>query len=307
MIRPIRPIRPIPPVRAPVVLLAPVAAVASIVLLATLVVASAGCRSTTARLDGRTGSSSSTLEPPRIERPGSVAEASPDLRTDSVRTVESPKPTEADDSRERVEPATPAIRLGPGLEVDRAAGEVRLSAQSALDAGWLEQAICLAGTREHESLLVVDTSPRLLHAALLMLGLEPGRPGRWRVDETTGAVVRDPPEGPRLEIVLRYEHPRRGVVEEPLSDWFLGRDGEVGPLHPWRFAGSLEESDDRGTVYVADFSGSVAGLVTFGDEVIAHEEVLADRLDVEREPFRVAEERVPPPGTPVTVAIRRAR
>lgn len=203
--------------------------------------------------------------------------------------------------------AVPPIRLAPGLEVDRAAGELRLAAQSALDAGWLEQAICLAGTREHESLLVVDTPPRLIHAGLLMLGLEPGRPGRWRVDEATGGVVREAPRGPRLEIRLRYRHPRRGEVEEPLSAWFLGRDGELGPAHPWRFAGSLEERDETRTNYLADFSGSVAGLVTFGDEVIAHEEVLADRIDVEHEPFRVAEQVVPPPGTPISVVIRPAR
>lgn len=201
----------------------------------------------------------------------------------------------------------PPIRLTKGLVVDRAAGEVRLEAQSALDAGWLEQAICLAGTREHESLLVIETSPRLVHAALMMLGLEPGRPGRWRVDEGNGAILRIPPEGPRLEILLRFRHPTRGEIEEPLSRWFLRREGDSGPPHPWKFAGSLEETDPRGTVYVAEFSGSVAGLVTFGDEVIAHEEVRSDLVEIEHEPYLVAEDRVPPPGTPVTVVIRPVR
>jgi len=271
--------------------------VAAMVLMA-MSIAMPGCRAGPAHLDARAAPEASV----DVHVVGS-----PDPRTAGGSTAEASRSVEAEEGREPVEPAPPAIRLGPGLDVDRAAGEVRLAAQSALDAGWLEQAICLAGTREHESLLVVDTPPRLLHAALLMLGLEPGRPGRWRVDEATGAVVREPPEGPRLEIVLRYEHPRRGEVEEPLSRWFLARDGEIGPEHPWRFAGSLEETDGDGTVYLADFSGSVAGLVTFGDEVIAHEEVLADRIDVEREPFRVATDRVPPPGTPVSVAIRPAR
>jgi len=276
-----------------------------------VVVASAIACETTMRRSGL--SSAAAARSP--EASAGTLPSTPNSRVDSNATAAGTSGTSADEPS--VAPRTPPvdlaetppapIRLARGLEVDRAAGELRLAAQSALDAGWLEQAICLAGTREHESLLVVDTPPRLIHAGLLMLGLEPGRPGRWRIDEATGAVVREPPTGPELEILLRYVHPTRGEVEEPLSKWFLGRDGGAGPAQPWRFAGSLEETDDQGTVYVADFSGSVAGLVTFGDEVIAHAEVLADRIDVEREPFRVAEARVPPPGTAVSVVIRPVR
>lgn len=233
-------------------------------------------------------------------------ESDPEASSGAVESDDAARSVRTEPGTSEAAPAPP-IRISPGLEVDLAEREVRLAAQSALDAGWLEQAICIAGTREHESLLVVDTPPRLLHAALLMLGLEPGRPGRWRLDETTGAVVREAPAGPELEILLRYTHPRRGKVEEPLSSWFLARNGRRGPTHPWRFAGSLEEVDEQGRVYLADFSGSVVGLVTFGDEVVAHEEVLADRIDVEQEPFRVAEDQVPPPGTPVSVVIRPSR
>ena len=194
------------------------------------------------------------------------------------------------------------IRLAPGLVVDRRRGEVRLSAQSALDAGWLEQAVCLAGTREHESLLVIDLPPRLVHAALLMLGATPGEPGRWRVD-AEGRIVRDDPTGDRLEILLRFDHPRRGRVEEPLTAWIRVADGGTLPEEPWRFAGS-RVLDGGG--YAADYGGSVVGLATFGDEVVAFARVLADQAEVEAPQLLVEVDKVPPPGTPVEIVIRRA-
>lgn len=192
------------------------------------------------------------------------------------------------------------ILLAGGIEVDRAAGEVRVAAQVALDAGWLEQAVCRAGTREHESVLVVDLSPRSLHAALLLLGAEPGTPGAWRWDGDPPQVVRVPPRGDRLAIFVRFEG---DPVERPLSDLIRRVDPESRlPEQPWVFAGSLVEQG----AYAAEFSGSVVGLVTFGDEVIAFEAVLADQEAAEEPSFLVREGVVPPPGTPVTLVIRPA-
>jgi len=201
-----------------------------------------------------------------------------------------------------VPPGPALVRLGSRIEVDLAAREIRAEAQSALDAGWLEQAVCRAGTREHESVLVVDFAPSLLHAALLMIGLEPGRPGRWEL-AADGRVVRLAPEGPRLELSVVRHDPAGERVEAPLTHWIRGVEGHSLPDHPWVFAGSLREASG----YVADFSGSVVGLVTFGDEVIAYEEVLADAAAVDEPALLVREDRVPTPGTTVTLVIRPAR
>ncbi|MBL9147277.1 MAG: hypothetical protein JNM94_01150, partial [Phycisphaerae bacterium] len=53
----------------------------------------------------------------------------------------------------------PVIRLPSGIEVDRAKGEVRVPTFVACREGFLEQIACLAGTREHESLLVTEIKP----------------------------------------------------------------------------------------------------------------------------------------------------
>lgn len=190
------------------------------------------------------------------------------------------------------------ISLAGGIEVDRDAGEIRVAAQVALDAGWLEQAVCKAGTREHESVLVVDLSPRLLHAALLLLGAEAGAPGAWRSEGDPPRIVRVPPRGTRLAIFVRVAGDPQ---ERPLSSLIRRSDPATPlPAQPWVFAGSLLEQG----AYAAEFSGSVVGLVTFGDEVVAYEAVLADQEAVEEPSFLVREGALPPSGTPVTLVIR---
>ena len=53
--------------------------------------------------------------------------------------------------------------------------------------------------------------------------------------------------------------------------------------------------------YLADESGSVVGLVTFGDEVVALQEVLPDRVAVQPAHFQARTEAMPDEGTPVTL------
>jgi uncharacterized protein (AIM24 family) len=59
-----------------------------------------------------------------------------------------------------------------------------------------------------------------------------------------------------------------------------------------------------GEHYVADFTGSVVGLVTFGDEVIAYDDVIADKVDVDPAAWVAWTERMPPEGTRVELLIR---
>lgn len=205
-------------------------------------------------------------------------------------------------------PKPEIVRLAPGIEVDRPRREVRIAAQTALDEGWLEQAVCLAGTREHESLLVVEAPPRLVHAAMLLIGLEPGRPGAWLLAEDGVTVRREPPTGDAIELLVQYEAADGSKRVEPLSSWVEPSGGGSLPMHPWRFAGSrLEPTKQGGEIYAADFAGSVVGLVTFGDEVIAFEEVRSDRVEIEAAGFLVRRGAPPPPGTPVTLVVRRPR
>jgi len=200
----------------------------------------------------------------------------------------------------------PIIQLGPGIVVDRSAGEVRVEAEVAADRGWLEQAVCKAGTREHESLLAVAVAPSNIHAALLLIGLEPGAPGEWRAaPDGSGAVQRISPRGSPLELWVRTSV---GVV--PLSSWIHDPvHGHAFPVQPWVFAGSRVRSNTKsmgpGEHYVADRTGSVVGIVTFGDETIACTSVLSDQAELDAPEWQANSERMPEPGTRVELLIRR--
>ncbi len=205
-------------------------------------------------------------------------------------------------SREQV------VRPFEDVTVRVASRIVEIEGWSCLDAGWLEQVACSPGTREHEALVVIEVRPSDIHAALLLAGFEPGAPGRWSL--VNDEVRLTPPSGDPLDILVRYE--RGGtMVEEPIASWITGpRDGAPFPDASWIFGGSLMAPNAEwmgpGEHYVADYSGSIIGLVTFGDEVIGFAEVLSDDETVQPPAFQVNTDKVPPIGTPVTLILKRA-
>ena len=208
-------------------------------------------------------------------------------------------------------PAQAPAPLAPfeGIRVAPAPGTVEVEAWTCLDAGWLEQIACSPGTREHEALVVVKAKPSEIHAALLMAGLEPGSPGSWHYDESTDELDFIAPRGETVEIRVRYQ--RHGVWrEEPIGAWIEDANGEsVFPNDPFIFAGSLFAENlewmGPGEHYVADMTGSIVGLVTFGDEVVAFSQVLADQESVQPPLWQVRHDAVPPLGTKVTLILRR--
>ena len=221
------------------------------------------------------------------------------------------QPTTRADARPTTSPQDDApVRAFPGITVAIDRRRVEVEARSCLEEGPLEQIACAPGTREHESLLVITARPSDIHAALLLVGLEPGRPGSWTWNEETRTVSFDAPRGDRVGLTVRYE--RNGQSREHgIGDWMIGPSGERFPLRQWIFAGSQMAPNlewmGPGEHYVADMSGSIVGLVTFGDEVLGFEEVLPDQEDVQSPQWFVRAGAVPPLDTPVTLVIDAAR
>ncbi len=219
-----------------------------------------------------------------------------------------------------VVPQTPplpdqVIELSPGIRLNRTRNELIIRAQVAARIGWMEQVVCKAGTREHESLLVVDVAPRLIHAALLALGCTPGSPGSWRESLTaegeSNGFALILPTGSRLDILVRFT--RAGEqVEVPICEWLRSETpaGEsMGfPRDKFVFAGSHVRPNPKslgpGEHYVADYTGSVIGLVTFGDEVIGFEEVIPDRVEFTPALWEAHTDRIPHEGSDVELIIR---
>ena len=199
-----------------------------------------------------------------------------------------------------------AVRPGAGSGSGSGAGQIEIEAWVCLDGGWLEQIACSPGTREHESLVVIKSRPSDIHAALLLAGYEPGSPGRWIYEQ--GQVQLTEPTGDPLDVFVRYSHGNR-TIEEPIGVWMIdGEDRASFPESHWVFGGSTFAPNPQwmgpGEHYVADQTGSIIGLVTFGDEVIGYQRVIADQEAVEAPQWQVRTEHVPPIGTAVTLILR---
>jgi len=167
----------------------------------------------------------------------------------------------------------------------------------------LELFACRIGTKEHESIVSVRIKPMLIHAALLAIGAEPGKPVQVHPEFV-------PPSGDEIEIKVRWRDAdnKEGEVNEALAqDWVLDNaksteDAPQAMSTHWVFTGSMMYKDDDGEEhYIADETGELFGLSNFVgailDVPIQSTETNDDLL------FSCFTERIPEIGTPLTLIL----
>ena len=76
----------------------------------------------------------------------------------------------------------------------------------------LEMALVPEGNREHETILRIRSKAFVIHAGLLALGLQPGKPAAFSPDFTA-------PSGPVINISAVWLNDRGERQERPLQDW----------------------------------------------------------------------------------------
>ncbi|MBC24642.1 MAG: hypothetical protein CMJ32_12115 [Phycisphaerae bacterium] len=197
------------------------------------------------------------------------------------------------------------VRISDKLQVDLDRRLVLVQAEVCLRSGWLEQVACGPSTREHESILVIDVPPSQIHAALMMAGFKPGAPGSWSYDNDQLTV--NPPTGPQVNMLVRPSD-EPAAIPEPLGAWVRNSvTGETLEDATWTFAGSFIIDDARArdlpSRYAADMSGSIIGLVTFGDEMLAYPDVRSESVQVDEAIWQCNTEAIPEEGTGVTIIL----
>lgn len=237
------------------------------------------------------------------------------------------RPSAAQASSEGARPRL--VEVFPGVRVDVAARLVEFDGVASVEAHdpetprvYLEVICCTPDTREHEALVMTRARPANIHAGLLMIGLEPGRPG---LVDFRGREVRGvPPEGAGVVIEVAWTDETGAARAAPVEAWVRRVEdarplaalpegpGVWGPRGGWAFAGSRfvtrrdRESGEEREVYDADGAGVVIGLATFGSEVVAWRQVLSPESSITVPAWIVSAEAYPAMGTPVTVRIRPA-
>ncbi|HIF33351.1 MAG TPA: hypothetical protein EYQ75_17245 [Planctomycetaceae bacterium] len=219
-------------------------------------------------------------------------------------------------------PVRKPVKL-PGMVIDFQKRCVDLEATICLDRGYLELIACTKGSKEHESIVSIKARPMHVHTALLFLGATNGNPAmRKSVDEEKMRWVNHPPRGDPINVYLVVKNSKGESVERPVSDFVtrskertgeIADDAERGPKegadkdnkfpHTFLFAGSHLRDNGKGPrQYLADLSGHVISVATFGDELLCLPDVQSHANGALM--WQVDSTHLPKVGTMVTLRLR---
>lgn len=206
----------------------------------------------------------------------------------------------------------------PGLTINSKDRCLDVEASVCLDGGALELIACTKGSKEHESVIVVAARPIHIHTALLLLGAKNGSPARREaIGDQEARWVDLPPKGDLIDVFLEFKDSAGKLTERPISDFItrsslnapspgaIPTEGDKAPRFPstFIFAGSqVVDSGPGPKTYLAERSGHVISIATFGDEMLCLPEVHSQ--DNGALMWSIDPTHLPKKGTPVTLRLR---
>jgi len=190
-------------------------------------------------------------------------------------------------------------RLTPGERVwiDRKKHRVIVDGYVAIKEGPLEMFACPVFTKEHESVVAVFSRAATIHAGLLAVGAETGRPVQWEPEYRA-------PTGSEIQIQALWVDQKGEKHSEDARTWVRQAGQEKKFLEAnWVFAGSgfWEDPDTKVKRYLAE-SGDLICVSNFStatlDVPLKSTEANSGLL------FLANSEKVPSPGTPVRLILQ---
>jgi hypothetical protein len=160
----------------------------------------------------------------------------------------------------------------------------------------LELFACLAGSKEHESVVAVNTKAYVVHAGLLAAGAEPGAPVRFDPDYV-------PPTGPEIEVQVIWKDAEGKKHTARAQDWVRNVQTGQPMSSPWVFTGSsfYENKETGERFYRADVEGDLICVANFPSAVL---DVPVQSSDSDAAlMFDAFTEHIPARGTPVTLVL----
>jgi hypothetical protein len=146
-----------------------------------------------------------------------IGSAKPD--DDSLKPVDNgPKPTQL-----------PADLLGEGVRplnkrgtvlIDVPRKKIFLKTHVSLRTGALEMLVCLKQTKEHESIVALDSQAFTIHTALVALGMSEGKAAYWvppKNDDDDPKFV--PASGQKIDIFVHWRDTKGNLHREPAQHW----------------------------------------------------------------------------------------
>lgn len=195
---------------------------------------------------------------------------------------------EAEEAEKLVELALDRDELiMPGLKIMIKKGYIDVDAKVCLTEGMLELIACTKDSKEHEAMISVEPKAAHIHAALLLVGAQPGNPAMRKEVQTEDGPrwVDIEPRGQEIDVYLVFnnkdgqpeEHSIKKFLIKGMEENFDGvptepvkKEDRAFPTHTFLFVGSHVFKDgESDPIYLADESGNVISLSTFGDELLA--------------------------------------
>jgi hypothetical protein len=188
-------------------------------------------------------------------------------------------------------------RLSPTHDVwiDVAKKEVIVGGAVCLDEGPIEYFACPKDTKDYESLVAVRSSARLVHTAMLAIGLQPGSPVSF--DPEYAAAT-----GPVIRVRMRWKAADGDIRTAPAQEWVRDTRSGGAMKDRWVFAGSSFWTDpaDGREYYQAD-GGDLVCLSNFPTAML--DLPIPSTQSNEALLFEAFAGRVPPVGTDVEILL----
>ena len=144
--------------------------------------------------------------------------------------------------------------------------------------------------------VVMEMPPRVIHAALLALGAQPGHPARFQPKYEL-------PTGTEVAIEVRWKDAQGNRKQARAQDWLRNIKTGKSPDMNWVFGGSgfwLNEATGE-RIYQAE-SGDFICVSNFASAML--DLPVESSQSNEELSFRAFTERIPPAGTPVTLVLK---
>lgn len=195
-------------------------------------------------------------------------------------------------------PGTSLVRLTKDypIWIDTQRNLVLVDGEICLREGMLEMFACPRGTKEHESIVSVNCPAQYVHAALLAVGAEPGRPVQFAPEYV-------PASGTTVDVFVLWidqDGTKRSVRAQ---EWIRYHKTDEPMTYDWVFAGSGFWTDEQTgeRIYYGD-GGDFICVSNFAtatlDLPVASPQDNADLL------FSALTEKIPPLGTRVRLVLR---
>ncbi len=238
-------------------------------------------------------------DPDSTQSPGDRQELPTEPPLDPKQSSDEPSVhTPVSDEEQTIEIPATWKRLGQHeIWIDFKNKQVILGGNICLTAGQLEMFACPAGTKEHESVIAVNAAASEMHAALVALKIDPGKPCQWNPEYK-------PASGPVIDIdVLWHDSKTKTTISRSAKQMIQDFHTKKPMTHQWVFGGSelWEDPESGEKIYYAN-SGEMICLSNFSTASLD--------LNVESSQsndgllFQALTENIPPLGTKVYLVLK---